>query len=491
MRLDKLIKGIKAEFVNQDNCFNIGSIEIKGITFDSRKVRKNFIFVAIKGNSEDGSRFIAEAIAKGARAIVAESNVKTEYLKKIIFLKVVNSRRALLILADNYFNHPCKRIKLIGVTGTNGKTTVTYLIQSILQATGRRCGVIGTLGARFDGKSVSLENTTPSPLEIYSLIDRMVSSGYRYCVLEVSSHALIQQRINPNDFYAAIFTNLTWDHLDYHKSMKRYFLAKRTLFTGLRKNNLSIINSDDSYSLRLKRFSSKRLSTYGLDKKSDFYASNIQQSRKGLSFDIHYNSQEFNLTTNLLGVFNVYNILAGVVFCINEKIPIKKIQLALKKINIAGRMESVNVGNNSFGVFIDFAHTPEALKNAILSLRQITKGNLIVVFGCGGNRDKIKRPKMGELSTKLADFVIITSDNPRFEKPEKIIVNIVKGSKKKNYKIICERKKAIKYALSIARKEDNILIAGKGHENYQIIKAVRKPFSDKEQIKKCLKSKKY
>ncbi len=489
MRLDKILKGVKYKVINDNYQYNFRSLDIKGIVFDSRKVKKDYLFIAIKGELQDGTDFIKEALAKGASAVVTESKIGGALFKKALFLRVKNSRNALLVLANNFFNNPAKRIKLIGVTGTNGKTTITYLIQKILERSGKNCGVIGTLGVKIGKKTIALDNTTPSPIEIYSFLDKMSYAGFSYCVLEVSSHALIQDRVNPDNFYAAIFTNLGWDHLDYHKTIRNYFLAKKRLFLGLKKNSLSILNADDKCINDLRCCCGEKVVTYGLDKRANFYASNIIQDDNGLSFKVNYKKKSFKVASNLLGNYSIYNMLASIAFCLEEKISVKNISKALKKIKVPGRMEKITGKHDLFGAFVDFAHTPDALKNVIMSLNKITKNRLIVVFGCGGNRDIAKRSKMGRIATELADFAVITSDNPRFEAPEKIIMDIEKGLRGNNYKVIPERKKAIHYALSIARRGDNILVAGKGHENYQIIKDKKILFSDKEQIKLCLKSK--
>jgi UDP-N-acetylmuramoyl-L-alanyl-D-glutamate--2,6-diaminopimelate ligase len=460
--------------------------EVRGISCHSRLTKKNYIFVAIKGNRDDGNRFIEEAIEKGARAIISEA--KAGRFKGIPFIKVKDARRALAELAARFYRHPSSKIKVIGVTGTNGKTTVTYLLEALLKISGFHPSVIGTINYRFKNKIFPSKNTTPGPLEIQPLLARMPEEGVDHCVIEVSSHALHQERVRGVSFHSAIFTNLTQDHLDYHKTRKNYFESKGRLFKNLSPDSFAVINNDDSYGRKLKKLTRATIITYGFNKGAQVRAKNIELDGLRTAFTLVTPQQEARLVTWLIGRHNIYNVLACVAWAIESGISLSTIKRALKDFRLVpGRLERIKT-NKGFSIFVDYAHTPDALKNVLASLRSLSRKRIILVFGCGGDRDKNKRPKMGQVATQLSDYCFITSDNPRSESPKKIIEDIKRGIRQSNFCIIVDRAKAIKKALKMARPQDVVLVAGKGHENYQVIKNKIIRFDDKEVIKKCLKS---
>jgi len=472
--------------------------EDKGITCDSREVGDGHLFVAIKGNSGDGHAFIEGAIAKGARAIVLQS--RQEEISRIIertaksgqkvsFIAVQNTRAALAKLASQFYEHPASKIKVIGITGTNGKTTVSYLVEALLKDAGREPAVLGTVNYRFKDKVIPAKNTTPGPLQLQRLLDKMCRSGVDYLVMEVSSHALDQGRVEGIKFVSAIFTNLTQDHLDYHRTMENYFQAKCQLFRNLAPDSCCIINNDDAYGRRLNDLVSTRKITYAIESSADLVASGIKSSLLKTEFTLGVEGKEINFRTQLIGRHNVYNILASVAWAICAGLDISGVKSTIERfVSAPGRLENIAV-KEDFLVFVDYAHTPDALDNAIKTLRQATQKRVLVVFGCGGERDKSKRPKMGRVVSELADYAIITNDNPRSESPQEIIADIKKGIGKENYCVVLDRREAIKKCLSLAKAGDIILIAGKGHEDYQILKDGIVYFDDRKVVKECLRSK--
>jgi UDP-N-acetylmuramoyl-L-alanyl-D-glutamate--2,6-diaminopimelate ligase len=463
------------------------NLEVKGVTCNSKDVKKDFVFVAIRGNRQDGSHFIKEAIAKGASLVVVQDKLTKLKIKGKIKCLVVNDcRKFLAETAHKFYGSPSARIKVAGITGTNGKTTITYLIEALAKESGLACGVIGTINHRFGGKKITAKNTTPGAQELQSLLAQMHARQVKYCAMEVSSHALDQQRVAGINFSWAIFTNLTQDHLDYHKNLENYFLAKAKLFRFLPDSKVAIINNDDKYSFRLKRLTKAKIMTYGLDRKSTVMARDIDFGIHSTEFSLVAPKINLRIKTHLVGRYNIYNILAAIAWGISENLAIQEIKSAIEKFkNVPGRLQEVSC-KKGFSIFIDYAHTPDALFNVISALRQLVEGKIIVIFGCGGERDKLKRPKMGRVVTQLADYAIITSDNPRSENPEQIIKDIQKGIDKNNYRLVPERLSAIRTGLSLAKKGDCLLIAGKGHECYQVLKNKVKYFNDRKVIQKCL-----
>jgi len=470
----------------------VDDFEVGGISCNSKLIEKNYIFVAIKGTHEDGNRFIDEAIRKGAKAIIIESNARSiKQSTTLPFIKVKDTRWALAQLCAEFYGKPSSRIKVIGVTGTNGKTSVTYLIEALLKESGASPSVIGTINYRFKDKTLPSKNTTPGPVEIESMLAEMLKEGISYCLMEVSSHALDQDRVGGINFHSAIFTNLTQDHLDYHRTLKNYFESKAKLFRNMSAHSFVIINNDDVFGRKIKKLTKAKIITYGLEKDAQIIARNIKCDCQHTEFKLVSLGGELNVTTRLIGRHNIYNILASVAWAEQEGISPSAIRSAVGNFRgVPGRLERVESDTN-FSIFIDYAHTEDALKNILATLRQVCGKRIITVFGCGGDRDKTKRPKMGKVATQLSDYVIITSDNPRSEDPRAIIEGIRQGIRKTNFEVILERDQAIKKALSLARAHDVVLIAGKGHENYQVIKDKLIYFDDKEVVKECLKSMKY
>ena len=465
--------------------------KINGISCDSKAVKEGFVFVGIKGVKEDGSKFIDEAISQGAKFIVCDSRFKRRDLKNISLVKVRDTRLAIARLASEFYGNPSKKVKAIGITGTNGKTTVTYLLEAILKESGFRTAVIGTINYRFKNTILPAKNTTPGPLQLQSLLSGMVKEKIDYAAIEVSSHALVQGRVLGIDFRSAIFTNLSSDHLDYHKTIRKYFLAKSKLFIGLSPKSFAVLNYDDKYSRLLKKLTKARIITYGLGAKSQVRAKNIKYGLKGTEFLLNLPQGVIKIKTVLIGKHNVYDILAASAWAYQEGIDLKVIKNAIERFSLVpGRLERINC-QKGFSVFVDYAHTEDALKNVLTSLRGLSPGKIITVFGCGGERDRLKRPKMGKVVTELSDFAIITNDNPRSEKPEAIIKDIKRGIRKDNYSVIPDRKAAIMDSLSMAGKGDIVVIAGKGHENYQILGNNTAHFDDREEVKLCLKSLNY
>jgi len=466
----------------------IAGIEIKGITSNSKQVKKGFVFVAIKGNRQDGNCFINEAIARGADIVVVQKRApKIKIPKKIKLVAVSDCRKFLAQNANQFYGFASDKLKVAGITGTNGKTTISYLIEALAEKSGSACGVIGTINCRFKGKVFTTKNTTPGCVELQDLLAKMLNKKVKYCAMEVSSHALDQDRVAGINFSRAIFTNLTQDHLDYHKNLENYFLAKSRLFRSLKPSAVAIINNDDKYGRRLKRLTKAKIITYGIKNPSTFMASDIDFGIHSTEFTLAAPKIKLRLKTNLVGRHNVYNILSAIAWGISEKLNIKDIKSAIEKFkNVPGRMERI-VCKKGYGVFVDYAHTPDALLNVISALRPLIDGRIIVVFGCGGERDKLKRPKMGKVVTELADYAVITSDNPRSEDPSRIIDDICAGIDKNNYCLMPDRYKAIRKGLSLVKKGDCLLIAGKGHENYQILKNKVLDFNDRKVTQECLR----
>ena len=462
---------------------------IKKITSDSRRVKKGDIFVAVRGYNIDGHLFIGEAIRKGAKTIVAEKKFDAPDSIEKIFVK--DTRKAIPVMADNFYGHPSKNMRVVGVTGTNGKTTITYLIENILKIAAHNSGVIGTINYRIKGKTTPAVNTTPGALELQALLAEMLKKKIRYVVMEVSSHSLDQGRVDCVSFDVGIFTNITKEHLDYHKTIKNYFSAKTKLFDKLKESGVAVLNNDDEMVRSLKGRIKNKVLTYGIERRSDIMASSLCLSIDSSLFTVKTPKGFFRVKTALIGRHNVSNILASVAAAIALGIPIKAIKKGIESFAfVPGRLEIVDLGQ-PFKVFVDYAHTEDALYNILTLLKEVKKkSRIITVFGCGGNRDKKKRPLMGSVACALSDKVVVTSDNPRFEDPDGIISEIEAGIKGKfsNYFLVEDRRKAIASALRSASRGDIVVVAGKGHEKYQIVKDRAIPFDDREVICSVLKT---
>lgn len=474
------------------NPAGLEDFSVRGISCNSAKVRDGFVFVAIQGNNVDGHDFIDEAIKKGVRGIVHSSRCKVRGKTGVACVPVDDPRMALAVLAAEFYGHPSSKLKVIGVTGTNGKTTVTYLLESMLKEAGFSVGVIGTVNYRFKDKALPSLNTTPCAVEIQSMLAEMAQEKVKFAVMEVSSHALDQRRVEGVRFAAAIFTNLTQDHLDYHRGMEGYFLAKARLFQGLDKEAFCILNYDDDYAGGIEKITPAKIVTYGINRPAQVMADKMQYSPESSRFTLKgLKGGEAVIESSFIGKHNIYNILAACACCQALGIDFDKAGSTLsRRLIVPGRLQRVE-HKGGFSVFIDYAHTEDALENVLSSLRQIAKSKIILVFGCGGCRDKTKRPKMGRVATELADYAVITSDNPRDEDPLSIIEEITRGIRGENFCVEPDRRQAIKKALSMAGKTDIVLIAGKGHENYQVFKNRKEHFDDIEVAGECLKQLNY
>lgn len=468
--------------------------QIKGIHYDSRKVESDYLFLCIKGFKSDGHDFIDQAIANGAIAVLVEEEVESP--PGVTIVQVNNTRRALPIISGNYYGHPANKFNLIGVTGTNGKTTTTFLLEAILKEWGQKVGLIGTIENRIGEQAFPVVHTTPESLDLQKMFDLMVTERVDYGVMEVSSHALDLGRVDRVEYDVAVFTNLTQDHLDYHPDMEHYLQAKSILFSGLGETNhknrqkYGVINGDDPYSDRLVANAKVPIITYGIKSSNDVVAQNVEVTAAGVSFTINYWDGQFTLLLKITGLFSVYNALAATTVALKEGVKPEEIKKALESLTgVAGRFESVNAGQD-FSVVVDYAHTPDSLENILITAKEFVKGRIITVFGCGGDRDRGKRPLMGEKAALYSDICIITSDNPRTEEPEQIIKDIIPGIEKhmkiEQYEVVENRREAIEKALRKANKNDMVIIAGKGHETYQIIKDKVYLFDDRQVAKEAL-----
>lgn len=480
MKLRDVLKGLSYEVI-------CGSLEdeINDIQYDSRKVKENDLFCCIQGFKVDGHDFAQEAISKGATVLICEKVLEDIDATSITVIKVLNSRKALATAASNFCGEPSKKLKIIGVTGTNGKTTSSYMIKSILEEAGFKVGLIGTIANYIGSKKIPSHRTTPESLELHKLFKDMADEGAAYCVMEVSSHSLALDRVYGIEFSEGMFTNLTRDHLDFHKTFENYYNAKLLLFKN---SKISIINMDDEYGNKVYHDINSSKVTYGIEKDADVKAQNIHMHSKGIEFDMYYKDEVTPITLNMPGKYNAYNALGSAALCLSEGISIDAIKKGLEKVLVPGRCEIVTKDYNlGFEVILDYAHTPDGLENILKTAREFTKGRLITVFGCGGDRDKTKRPIMGKISGDLSDISIITSDNPRTEDPDAIIEDILKGMESDNYVVIEGRREAIKKAIKIAKKGDVVVVAGKGHEDYQELKNIVIHFDEREVIADIIK----
>lgn len=455
---------------------------IKGLSVDSRLVKRGELFIAVRGHEKDGHDYINDALKRGA-AIICSEEMPEDSLKKA-FIIVKDTAGILPYLASRFFDDPSKSLTLIGITGTNGKTTTAYLVYEILKTAGESASLLGSVQYRIRDKSVNSGNTTPDPLALHSLFSRMRDAKTEYAVMEVSSHALKQARVAGLDFKVAALTNITGDHLDYHGTMGDYVKSKRLLFESLNKDGIAVLNTDDKFYNEFRKCRQGGIITYGIDRDADFKANHIDLDINGSRFFIDTPNGAINMRTSLIGRHNVYNILAAAAISHALKIGFDAVSEAIGRFNrVPGRLESVEAGQR-FKVFIDYAHTYDALENILSGMRRFCSGKLVLVFGCGGNRDRTKRAKMGKIAARLADYTVITSDNPRKEDPDSILDEIEAGFPRgfRNYRRITDRFKAIEEALSRRGPSDIVIIAGKGHEDCQIIGERILPFNDRDAI---------
>ena len=467
---------------------------IQGVDYDSRRIHPGYLFVAMRGEAADGNRFIDSAVNNGAVAVVTDS-AHEPTRPDVAWVVAPHGRKAMAQISANFYGRPSQKLKISGVTGTNGKTTTTFLLESILRFSGKQSALIGTIEYHVAGKVLTAPHTTPESLELNQIFAEAVQHGASDCVMEVSSHALEQGRVWGVPFEVAIFTNLTRDHLDYHKDMETYFAAKRLLFegTGARPPRFAVINVDEEYGrslLKTAHSASERAFTYGIEA-GDFQATEIDLRSAGSSFLLKSPEGEARIQSRLIGKVNVYNLLAAAAAASLRGCSLDQISQAVSRFNqVPGRFERVDAGQ-PFTVVVDYAHTDDALRNLTAIARDFAgHGRVITVFGCGGDRDRTKRPLMGEAAARGSDFVVLTSDNPRSEDPLKIIENVMPGLERANgtmFQVEPERKKAIHLALSHARSGDVVLIAGKGHETYQILREGTFPFDDVQVAREALK----
>jgi UDP-N-acetylmuramoyl-L-alanyl-D-glutamate--2,6-diaminopimelate ligase len=461
-----------------------GSVDrtVENIAYDSRRVQRHTMFVALRGEKTDGHQFIGHAIDKGASVIVAEGEQKDP---RITCLVVENTRTALADFSAAFYGHPSRKLKLAAVTGTNGKTTTTFLIKHICEVGGSRCGLIGTVRYEIGERILPAIRTTPESLDLQELLAQIANAGCSSAAMEVSSHALAQERTRGLEWNVAVFTNLTQDHLDFHETMENYFEAKVGLFTGLsgqkqKTKPIAIVNIDDRYGQQLLHRIDKNVSvvTYGMGSRADFRASNYRAEFTGTSYQLDARGKSYLVRLPLIGRFNVTNSIAALAAAEALGINLRTAVLGLAKApQVPGRLELVPA-KRQFQVFVDYAHTPDALGNVLKTLRELQPNQLIAVFGCGGNRDRQKRALMAEMADRLADYSIITSDNPRKEDPSAIIAETEKGFRSNRYEKIVDRTEAINRAVALARPRDIVLVAGKGHENYQEFADYTIPFDD-------------
>ena len=480
MKLKELLKVIEPLQV-------VGSpdVEISGIQFDSRKVEAGNMFVAQVGTAVDGHQFINGCVAKGAVAVLlsnpaflpAEAN-------GVCYVLVANTDKALGLVASRWFDEPSKKMKLVGVTGTNGKTTIATLLYKLVRASGHKAGLLSTVVNYVDDEAVPATHTTPDALELNGLLARMVDAGCEYAFMEVSSHAIAQERIAGLDFDGALFTNLTRDHIDYHKTLDNYRDTKKRLFDGLKREAFAVTNKDDKNGLVMTQNTKAKVYTYSVRAMADYRAQILEEGFEGM---LQIDGQE--VFVPLVGRFNVSNLLCIYAAALNlgfEKTEVLRILSTLKPVN--GRFETIR-SPQGWTAIVDYAHTPDAVDNVIETINEIRKGKLITVVGCGGNRDKGKRPMMAQIAKQGSDQLILTSDNPRDEEPEAILQDMAAGLTEEELRqtlIIIDRESAIKTACTIAKAGDVILVAGKGHEDYQIIKGVKHHFDDHEVIRKMI-----
>lgn len=459
---------------------------ISGLAFDSRLVKEGFLFVAIKGLTVDGHKFIDRSIASGAAAIVCEE-LPEDMKEGVTYVQTSDSSKALGVIADNYYDHPSAQLKLIGVTGTNGKTTTATLLYDLFQQLGYKAGLLSTVENKIDGQVLPSKFTTPDALQLNELLHKMVTKGVTHCFMEVSSHALIQGRVEGIDFAGGVFTNISHDHLDYHKTFDNYIAAKKLLFDGLSKRAFALTNVDDKRGMIMLQNTKASKNTYGIKSVADYKGKILSDSLQGLQLNL--DGRE--VWCRLIGKFNAYNLLVAYAVAVELGEDADTVLAALSSLDSArGRFEQVPNGQGVTAI-VDYAHTPDALENVLNTISGVRTRNetLITVVGCGGDRDREKRPEMARIAAKFSDKVILTSDNPRTEDPELILADMMQGvpkSEERKTMKITDRKEAIRVACNLAMEQDIILVAGKGHETYQEINGERMPFDDKQILNQLL-----
>jgi UDP-N-acetylmuramoyl-L-alanyl-D-glutamate--2,6-diaminopimelate ligase len=484
MKLGELLQGVPGVVIGAPV-----TAEIKSLAYDSRRVEPGTLFFAVQGEKADGHEFIPQALESGAAAVVSERAAPADLASRWIRVPLI--RRALSEASRKFCERPDSQLQLVGITGTNGKTTTAFLLESIFRAAGLPTGLFGTIEHRFGGRTLTALNTTPESLDLLQFLSELVKSGGKAAVMEVSSHALAQERVWGFHFAAAVFTNLTQDHLDYHKDFEHYFAAKRRLFEGLGAGppDLAVINADDAWGRRLLDLPFARRITYGMNSGAEVRPKEFHQDLGGLRAVVQTPVGALEIESPLLGRANLANLLAATATAVGMGVEGAKVKEGIAALAaVRGRFERVD-GGQPFLVVVDYAHTDDALRNVLKTARELTRKRLITVFGCGGDRDRTKRPLMGEAAGSLSDHVVLTSDNPRTEDPLLIMNDVLVGLQKagKPYGVEVERETAIRKALGVAKEGDVVVIAGKGHETYQILKDRKVPFDDREVARRAIR----
>lgn len=496
MTLDELIGSIQGPLKVLERTGD-QRVMITSLTDDSRKVESGSLFVAVKGERVDGHAFLDRVVAAGAAAVVVERNAP---VGSIASVRVQDSRGALGILGSRFYRDPSAALRMIGVTGTNGKTTTTYIVKTMLEAASRQVGLIGTVVYLIGKESIPASHTTPGALELQQLFARMVEARLDTVVMEVSSHALALDRTAGSEFDVAVFTNLTQDHLDFHVDMERYFQAKLKLFVELgqagacKPRKRAIVNADDPWGARIREACSTPVWTYGLRHQADLRAEDVKLSAAGTTFTLRSPHGSCAIQSRLVGEHNVYNLLAAIGAVLHEGLTLDQVRSAVETVsNVPGRFELVETGQG-FTVVVDYAHTEDALIRLLTAAQAVRTGRIITVFGCGGDRDRTKRPKMGRAAVQYSDVVVLTSDNPRTEDPAAILREVEVGVKEAlitrtqvQYRMIADRRAAIEAAIREAKAGDMVLIAGKGHEDYQIVGSTKHHFDDREVARETIR----
>jgi UDP-N-acetylmuramoyl-L-alanyl-D-glutamate--2,6-diaminopimelate ligase len=490
MRLDEVIRPLVLREVTGDS-----GVEISGLSIDSRQVKPGDLFIALRGFTVDGHRFVKQAVEKGAVAVLVEEQVDVP----VPVVRVPDTRRAMAVVAATFYRHPTRELKVIGITGTNGKTTTSYLIQKILNDAGCKAGLIGTIQMKIGDRVYPVQNTTPEVLDLQKSFRMMRDEGCEYSVIEVSSHALDQGRTRGCRFRIGVFTNLTQDHLDYHETMERYREAKGLLFSQLGNDfhndpssqSFAVLNADDEASAYFARITPVQVITYGIEKPADVRAEGIRITPEGTALTVHTFRGSTEMNLKLIGKFNVYNALAAIAVGLLEGLSLEEIRASLEEVQgVSGRFEAVREGQ-PFTLLVDYAHTPDSLENVLTTIREFAEKRVFTVVGCGGDRDRTKRPLMARIAVKYSDLTVLTSDNPRTEDPEKILDDMEAGladTSRDRYIRITDRREAIRFAVRKAESGDIVLIAGKGHETYQEIHGVRHHFDDREVAREAIKA---
>lgn len=477
MKLTDLIQGL-----NLTNIRGNIHVEVTGIAFDSRKVEKGSLFVCIEGFKTDGHEYVDMAVEKGAVVIIAQRKIQVSDDISVIYVE--DTRDAMSYIADSFYSHPSQELTLVGITGTKGKTTTTYMIKSILEKKGSKVGLIGTVANMIGEEVVPAERTTPEAVDLQALFREMLDKKADSCIMEVSSHALELKRVKYTQFKVGIFSNLTREHMDFHETFENYLEAKAKLFSMC---EYGIVNIDSEYGQKIIDRASCKIYTLGIEKEADIRAINVVKHKESVEFDLISPEYTGRVLVNIPGQFTVYNSLCAIGAAMILKIPFETVLEGLKAAKVPGRAEVVETYGD-YTLMIDYAHSPDSLENILSAVKEFAKGRVVSVFGCGGDRDKTKRPIMGEISGKIADFTIVTSDNPRTEVPRQIINEIEVGIKGTgaDYTTIEDRREAIKYAMVNAKKDDVIVVAGKGHETYQIFADKKIHFDEREVVAEIL-----